>query len=283
MIHNGNDQAAGLRRLLVGGAGRIVAIQSAAPADELSGLLLNLASAFGSVGRDVLVVDADRRTGRAALALGVEAAPTLLDAASGICTVDEAVRRSPHGFEVAVLTPPGALVAPGRIGRLDGVLRRASDRADITLVGMSMRSDQGWSLPCLARGDVIVQIANTRASITGAYRLIKHITTRVGRRPFSILVTDATPQQALIAGGNVSRAAERYLAVPVNPIGAIPADEHLGRAALLGRSVLDAYPRSTAAGAYRHLAVVLTQPPRGRGAVAAGRSAAPSVNAEFGL
>jgi hypothetical protein len=65
-----------------------------------------------------------------------------------------------------VLTPPGALVAPGRIGRLDGVLRRASDRADITLVGMSMRSDQGWSLPCLARGDVIVQIANTRASIT---------------------------------------------------------------------------------------------------------------------
>ena len=283
MIHNGNDQAAGLRRLLEGGSRRIVSIQSAAPVGELSELLLNLASALVAVGRDVLVIDAGRRTGRMALALGIDPGATLLDAASGICAVDDAIRVSPHGFEVAVLTPPSAVVAPGRISRLDSALRRASDRADITLVGMSLRSDQGWSLPALARGDVIVQVANTRASVTGGYRLIKHLTARLGRRPFSILVTNATPQQALVAGGNVARAAERYLAVAVNPIGAIPADEHVGRAALLGRSVIEVYPRAMAAIAYRRLAIALTQPPRTRGAVAAGRSAAPSVNAKFGL
>lgn len=282
-MHNGNDQAAGLRRLLEGGSRRIVSIQSAAPAAELSELLVNLGSALVAVGRDVLVIDADRRNGRTALALGIDSGTTLLDAASGICAVDDAIRVSPHGFEVAVLTPPSVVVAPGRIGRLDGALRRASDRADITLVGMSLRSDQGWSLPSLVRGDVIVQVANTRASVTGGYRLIKHLTSRIGRRPFSILVTNATPQQALVAGGNVARAAERYLAVAVNPIGAIPADEHVGRAALLGRSVIDVYPRAMAAVAYRRLAIALTQPPRARGAVAAGRSAVPSVNAESGL
>lgn len=283
MSHHGNDQAAGLRRLLEGGSRRIVAIVSSAPGDDRCELLLNLASALAALGRDVLVVDADQRPGRIAQAFGVDPAPTLLDAASGICSVGAAIRTCRHGFEMAVLVPPGVPVAPGRIGRLDGALRRASDRADITLVALSARGEQGWSLPALARCDVVVQVANTRPSITAGYRLIKQISGRPGRRPFGILVTGATPQQGAVVGGNVARAASRYLALSINLVGAIPADEHIGRAAQLGRSVVDAFPGSSAAVAYRRLAAALTQPPRVRAPIAAAPVATPSVNAEFGL
>jgi flagellar biosynthesis protein FlhG len=76
----------------------------------------------------------------------------------------------------------------------------------------------------------------------------------LGRRPFGILVTGASEQEAKVVYDNMSSAASRYLAVQLTSMGSVPADEYLQRAARLGRAVVDAFPLAGASVAFRRLA-----------------------------
>ncbi len=76
-----------------------------------------------------------------------------------------------------------------------------------------------------------------------------------GRRPFGVLVTGADEQRgASWCSDNMAQAANRYLAVELHSFGSVPADDHLKRAARLGRAVVDAFPLAGASVAFRRLA-----------------------------
>jgi flagellar biosynthesis protein FlhG len=76
----------------------------------------------------------------------------------------------------------------------------------------------------------------------------------MGQRPFSVLVTGAPEKEAQVVYRNMAAAASRYLAVKLNSMGSVPADEHLTRAAGLGRAVVEAFPMAGASVAFRRLA-----------------------------
>jgi len=71
---------------------------------------------------------------------------------------------------------------------------------------------------------------------------------------FGVLVTGASEEEAHLVYENMARTASRYLAIQLNSMGSVPADEHLNRAAHLGRSVIDAFPLAGASVAFRRLA-----------------------------
>jgi flagellar biosynthesis protein FlhG len=122
------------------------------------------------------------------------------------------------------------------------------------LVDGELDAADALPLSSLVNGEIVVQVSTGASSIKAAYSIVKRLNAQLGRRPFGILVTGATDQEAQVVYDNMAKASNRYLAVQLNWLGSVPEDEHVKRAARLGRSVVDAFPLAGASVAFRRLA-----------------------------
>lgn len=258
-----NDQAEGLRRMLAGPRPRVFTFLSALPDEEKNAMLMNLGASLVRAGSDVLLLDARASTGGIAAQLDVPRRASLLDVARQEGRAAELVQAMPLGFGVARLThatmqaraqlqaAPRDDLLMRRLGQTFGALAKAHD---IVMVDGELGADDGFTLPALGNGEIVVQVSNNAASIKAAYSTIKRLSATLGRRPFSVLVSGASESEAKQVHGNIAQAASRYLATSVAFMGSVPSDEHMGRAARLGRSVVEAFPLAGASLAFRRLA-----------------------------
>lgn len=138
--------------------------------------------------------------------------------------------------------------------RLSGVFNLLARQAGIIVVDAELGADDAFPVTEMAASEIVVQVSSSAASIKSAYGIIKRLNAQLGRRPFSVLVTGATDKEAKVVYENMAQAASRYLAVQLNSMGSVPADEHLKRATRLGRSVVEAFPLAGASVAFRRLA-----------------------------
>ncbi|WP_132256305.1 antiactivator of flagellar biosynthesis FleN protein [Paucimonas lemoignei] len=177
--------------------------------------------------------------------------------------MSELVQAMPQGFGVARLVHATTqsrtrLQAAAQddllMRRLDQAFTALAKEHDIVLVDGELGADDEFSLPLLANGEVVVQVSNSAASIKSAYAMIKRLTASQGRRPVSVLVSGVNEKEARLVYDNIAQAARRYLATEVDFLGSVPADEHVRRAAKLGRSVVEAFPLAGASLAFRKLA-----------------------------
>jgi flagellar biosynthesis protein FlhG len=122
------------------------------------------------------------------------------------------------------------------------------------VVDAELDNQDAFPMPALATGEIVIQVSTSAASIKSAYSIIKRINGQLGRRPFSVVVTGASDKEAQVVFQNMAQAANRYLAVKLNSMGSVPADDHVKRAAHLGRPVVDAFPLAGASVAFRRLA-----------------------------
>jgi flagellar biosynthesis protein FlhG len=248
------DQAEGLRRMLAGPKPRIFTFLSATPEDEKGAMLVNLGASLSQSGSDVLLVDACRTSRGIAAGLEVARSASLLQVARRECELDDAIQRMPQGFGVAALLPDGGASGPQLTQGLSDAFDQLAARADIVVVDAELGDDDTFPLPALAAGEIVVQVSTSPESITSAYSIIKRVNSQLGRRPFNVLITGASDKEAQVVYRNMAQAANRYLAVKLNSMGSVPADEHLTRAARLGRAVVDAFPLAGASVAFRRLA-----------------------------
>ena len=251
------DQAEGLRRILAGPKPRIVTCISAAAPIDKSTMLANLGASIAAIGNSVLLLDACVAPRGIAAQLGMAPGATLQDVARQERALNEVAQHMPQGFGVVTLTR-----GPLRRGALDvDSARRLSNafgvlasQTDILLVDTELDCDDALPVAAMANGEIVVQVTPDAASIKAAYGIIKRLNTQLGRRPFSVLVTGAQEKEAKQVFDNMAQAASRYLAVQLRSVGSVPADEHVTRAAKLGRSVTEAYPLARASVAFRRLA-----------------------------
>jgi len=102
---------------------------------------------------------------------------------------------------------------------------------------------------------VIIVVCDEPASVTDAYALIKILNRDNGVERFHVLAnmtTTAYEGQALFK--KLARVAQRFLDVTLNFLGAIPHDEYLRKAVQRQQTVMEAFPRSRSATAFRKLA-----------------------------
>jgi flagellar biosynthesis protein FlhG len=266
------DQAEGLRRMLQGPRPRIVTFLSATPEDDKGAMLVNLGASLAQAGNDVLIVDGCEREYGVAQRLGMDRGPSLLQVARQESALNEIIHKAPQGFSVASLAReplgsgrsgwvrgfngttravlPATLDEQRRLGKAFDVM---AQQAGIVIVDGEF-GENGFAIPVLENSELVVQVSTNATSITNGYALIKRLSQQMGRRPFGILVTDASEAEAKVVYANMSSAATRYLAVTLSSMGSVPADEYLQRAARLGRAVVDAFPLAGASVAFRQLA-----------------------------
>lgn len=248
--------------MLAGSRTRIYTFLSATTGEEKGVVLVNLAASLAQAGSDVLVLDACTASQGVATRLDATGA-TLQQVAAQERALDEVVQERPEGFGLAALargTQRAALQQEDQVRRISNVFDMVATQADVVMVDAELGDDDMFPLPALASGEVVVQVSTSPESITTAYSLIKRLNSQLGRRPCGVLVTGASEKEAQKVYQNMAQAANRYLAVKLNSMGSVPADEHLMRAARLGRSVLDAFPLAAASVAFRRLAEKFAPP-----------------------
>jgi flagellar biosynthesis protein FlhG len=247
------DQAEGLRRMLAGPKPRIVSFLSATAQDDRGAMLVNLGASLAQSGNDVLIVDACERDYGVAQRLGVKRGPGLLQVARQECALNQVIHPVPQGFSVVKMNAGASADEARRLANTFDVLVKQS-AGSIVIVDAEFGDDGSFPVPVMASSEIVVQVSTGATSITNAYALVKRLSQHLGRRPFGILVTGATEAEAKVVYDNMSLAATRYLAVTLNSMGSVPADEYLQRAARLGRAVVDAFPLAGASVAFRRLA-----------------------------
>jgi flagellar biosynthesis protein FlhG len=259
------DQAEGLRRLLECPKPRVLTFLSALKEEEKSGMLINLGASLARQGQEVLMVDAKSSRNSIGAWLNADVDQTLLDVAQQQRTMKEAIKLISSGFSVTMLSKYSSglnRLPKENFRRLSQVFDIAVKRSDLVIVDSEIDSNDTFPIASLDDSEIVIQVSTNPISIKTAYGLIKRVNSRLGRRSYGILVSGATETQARLVYSNMAQAANRYLALQLNFVGYLPEDEHVKKAAHLGRSVIDAFPLTGASLAFSFLAQQFVQKAR---------------------
>ncbi len=250
------DQADGLRRMLAEPKPRIVTVLSTLGSAEKNAMLTNLTATLTHLGSDTVLVDARRVDGMTSY-LNLARKNGLLEVARQECALSEVVQSVPQGFSVVAMSGTRAGAAREDVvenQRLSKVIAVLAQQYGTMLVDGELDRDDRLPVTVLDGATIVIHLTAGAESIKAAYGLIKRLSATLGRRSFGILVTHSEDAQARLVYANLAQTASRYLAVSLYFMGSIPADDHLSRAARLGRSVIEAFPMAMASVAFRRIA-----------------------------
>lgn len=218
----------------------------------------NLGLTLASMGRAVMLMDADLGLANLDVVLGLRCRRTLADVLDGHCELADIVVTGPHGMQVV----PGAS-GIGRMSTLDdrelaGLINAFNDltgRLDYLIVDTAAGISASVTRFSRAAQRVLVVLSNEPASLTDAYALIKVLSREHGVQRFEILTNQVRRtgegRECFIT---LARVCEKFLDVTLDYLGSVPADPFLRQAVSARRAVADLYPRSPSSRAFRNIA-----------------------------
>lgn len=218
----------------------------------------NLAVSLGALGRQVVVLDADFGLANLDLMLGLQPRLTLANVLDGDCTLEDILLPGPRG----ILVVPAAsglarmaeldIAAQASLIRAFGTLQRP---VDVLLVDTAAGLGGGVLNLAQAAHHVLVVVCDEPAAITDAYGLVKVLSRDRGVRRFQVLANQVRSLGEGEALFNKFRAAcLRFLDVTLEYAGAVPHDEFARKAVQVRQAVVECYPGSPAATAFKNLA-----------------------------
>ncbi|HYK24686.1 MAG TPA: MinD/ParA family protein [Steroidobacteraceae bacterium] len=219
---------------------------------------VNLAAALAQSGRRVMLLDGDLGLANVDVFLGLSPRYTLAQVLTGERTLDEILIEAPQGFKVVPaasgLAGLANLDAASHLGLVQAFSSLAA-RLDALIIDTAAGIAHGVTQFSQAAQHVLVVICDEPASLTDAYALVKVLSKQHGVTRFRVVANMIrTPG----AGGELFRRFERvtgqFLDVVLDYAGEIPEDEHVRRSIRGQRPVIEAYPGSPSAVAFKNLA-----------------------------
>jgi flagellar biosynthesis protein FlhG len=220
---------------------------------------VNLAGALAAAGRRVVLLDGDLGLANVDVFLGLSPRYTLAHVLSGERTLDEILLTTPQGFNVIPAASGIAhlanLDAAAHLGLVQAFSALAA-RLDVLIIDTAAGIAHGVTQFSQAAQHVLVVICDEPASLTDAYALVKVLSRQHGVSRFRVL---ANMTRAPGAGEDLFRRFERvtgrFLDVTLEFAGEIPDDDCMRRSIRGQRAVIEAFPSSPAARAFKKLAL----------------------------
>jgi flagellar biosynthesis protein FlhG len=251
---------------------RVIAVTGGKGGVGKTCVAVNLAGALARAGRRVVLLDGDLGLANVDVFLGLNPRYTLAHVLCGERTLDEILLPTEQGFHVI---PAASGVA--RLANLDaaahlGLVQAFSalaQRLDVLVIDTAAGIAHSVTQFSQASQHVLVVIRDEPASLTDAYALVKVLSREhgVGRFRVAANMTRA-PGSGAELFRRFERVTSRFLDVVLDFVGEIPEDECVRRSIRGQRVVIDAFPSSPAARAFKKIAALadkwpVPQGPRG--------------------
>lgn len=254
----GMDQASGLRRMVNAQPVRVIAVTGGKGGVGKTNVSVNLAVAMADMGRRTMVLDADLGLANIDVMLGLHPEYDLSHVLKGERTLKEVIVEGPGG--VLVVPASSGIQQMAELSRAEhaGIIQAFSEigsDVDVLIVDTAAGiSDTVVSFSRAAQ-EVVVVVCDEPASITDAYALIKLLNRDYGVSRFRVLANMArSAEEGRNLYNKLCRVTDRYLEVMLNYMGSIPYDDSLRKAVKGQKPVVQAFPRSQSAQAFKNLA-----------------------------
>ena len=223
-----------------------------------SNVSVNLAIALAELGRRVVILDADLGLSNIDILLGLQVHKNIEDVLDGQCDLADILIKGPAGIQIV---PSSSGMQ--RLVRLSnheqaGLIQAFSDIADLmdvllidTAAGIA---DSVMSFVQAAQ-EVLIVVTDEPTSITDAYAQIKILSRNYGLFRFRIVANMVkNSQEGQVLFSKLLNVTESFLDVALQYEGAVPYDDQVKSAVQKQRAVIEAYPASKAAIAFKALA-----------------------------
>ena len=254
------DQASGLRRMIHSNTEpvQVIAVTGGKGGVGKTTVSINLAIALAQANRHVMVLDADLGLANVDVLLGLHPRYNLSHVLNGERTLEEVVVEGPHGVRI-VPAASGlqhmAELSPSEHAGLVRAFSELSVQPEVLIIDTAAGISDAVITFSSAAQHVAVVVCDEPASITDAYALIKILSREHNVSRFQIVANMAdSPQASRELYAKLCRVTDRFLDVLLELAGSVPRDDLLRKAVQRQRAVVDLYPRSQSAQAFRQLA-----------------------------
>ncbi len=255
---NSLDQAAGIRKMRQQKPVRVIAVTSGKGGVGKTNLSVNMGVALAQIGRRVALLDADMGLANVDILLGMSPEFNLSHVMKGEKTLTEIMMAGPAGLKV--IPASSGIQHMSELSTIEqaGVIRAFSDiDGDLDALIVDTAAGISASVVNFARAcqEIIVVVCDEPTSLTDAYAYIKLLNRDYGLNKFHIvtnMVQSAQHGQNLFI--KLTKVTDRYLDVSLQFAGAIPMDDFLRKAVQKQSPVVEAFPQSKSALAFKNLA-----------------------------
>ncbi len=251
------DQASGLR-MMKNNKVKVIAVSGGKGGVGKTNVTLNLAATMSAQGKKVMVLDADLGLANVDVLLGLRVQKNLSHVLSGECTLDDVIVDGPMGIKIVPATSGTQSMVELTAVEHAGLIRAFSEMKtpiDVLLVDTAAGiSDMVLSF-CRAAQDIVMVVCDEPTSITDAYALIKILSKQHGVFKFKIvanMVRSLREGQELFS--KLTRVTDRFLDASLEMVVCIPFDNNVRQSVRKQKLVVEAFPKSPSALAFRSLA-----------------------------
>ena len=252
------DQAMGLRRLGTPRPVRTIAITGGKGGIGKTTTAVNLGTALCELGRDVMLLDADLGLANADVLLGIRTRFNLEHVLKGDCTLEDVIVTAGSGLRLVPASSGSLQMATLSRAQHAGVINAFSELfepVDHLLIDTAAGIGESVLAYSEAAHRVLVIVCDEPASLTDAYGLIKVLHKRRPDCRFEIVANMVdSASQGLALYEKLARVTDRFLHFIPAYCGMIPYDDYLRRAVQQQASVVEAFPWSASARAFKKLA-----------------------------
>lgn len=256
------DQASGLRRMQELPKIKVIAVSGGKGGVGKTNVSLNTSVALAQMGKRVLVLDADLGLANVDVMLGLRVQRNLSHVLSGECELDDIIIEGPAGVKIIPATSGTQSMVDLSPAEHAGLIRAFSDmqtQFDFLVIDTAAGiSDMVLSFARAAQ-DVMLVVCDEPTSITDCYALMKLLSRDHEVFKFKVvanMVRSAKEGQHLFS--KLTKVSDRFLDVALELVGVIPFDENIRKSVRKQKVIVEAFPDSPAAKAFKMLAKNIT-------------------------
>jgi len=242
---------------------QVIAVTSGKGGVGKTSVSVNLAVSMAMSGKKVMLLDGDLGLANVDVMLGLQPKYNLADVIEGKCTLEDTLLKGPGDLLIVPASSGKRQMAELTQAQNAGLIHAFSDlhrSLDVLIVDTAAGIADSVITFSQASQEVIVVVCGDPASMTDAYALIKVLNRDHGVKRIQILANKVhNAIEAREIHENLRRVSERFLDVTLNLLGSVPHDEWLQRAVRRQKAVVDLYPNSISAEAFKSLTKKINQ------------------------
>jgi flagellar biosynthesis protein FlhG len=231
-------------------------------------LTANLAGALSSLGRKILVIDADLGLANLDILLGLDPKLTIQDVLNGKHTLEEVLLTTSQGFDLLPAgsgVPEGAVMTPAMADTMESFLAPLETKYDAILFDAGAGIGDVVLLFANLAHEIILVVTPEPTSMMDAYASVKILNQSYMRSEFLLVVNQANPknydQVGITVANHLQNISSRFLESPspvqIKLIGSIPQDPAIPNSIRHRQLLADISPQAPVTFLLNNLARVL--------------------------